>query len=245
MKHATIILVGLLLLTQTVSAKKEVVSFDLKFGFLKGGEAQFIISDTTFNNQPAVLYNVAGRTTGLMDKLFEVNDVYETFVDAKTRLPLKSIRQVKEQNYRWYNETLYFPDIDSIYSRRSGWRSVPDTLVDIISVFFYFINNHLMDDIENGKIVVLPTFHADKISDVTIKYSGDRLVETDLGKINCHVLSPEIDKGKLLKRSDGLRFFISKKTKVPILLEFDMRVGTLRAVLRSYTIDGVEQSTRE
>jgi hypothetical protein len=245
MSYKFLIVLSLLVFAESVSAKKEVVSFDLKFGFIKGGEAKFVVSDTIFNNRPAVAYNLAGRTTGLSDKLFAVDDEYETFVDPRTGLPLKSIRNIKEKKYRWYNETLYYPEIDSIYSQRSGWRSVPDTLVDIVSVFFYFINNHLMDGLEKGETIILPTFHADKISDVIIKYDGDRVVETDLGKINCHVLLPEVDKGKLLKRSDGLKFYISKKTKVPVLLEFDMRVGTLRAVLRSYTIDGVEQTTRE
>lgn len=244
MKKISIISFILFALTQFVWAQKEVVTFDLKFGFIKGGEAKLVISDTIFNDEKAVHYYLAGHTTGLSDKLFGVHDIYETTVDAQTRLPLKSIRNIEEGKYRWYNETFYYHDVDSIYSHRSGWRSVPDELVDIISVFFYFINNHLLEDIEAGEKVTLPTFHADKISDVTIKYVGNRVVETDLGKIDCHVLAPVVDKGKLLKRSDGLKFFISKKTKVPVLLEFDMRVGALRAVLKSYTVDNEEQIAR-
>ena len=223
------------------SATKAVISFDLKFGIIKGGEAQFIITDTIFNDIPAISYHLIGRTTGLTDKLFGVNDEYLTIVDAQSGLPLKSIRDIEEGKYRWYNETLYYQDKDSIYSQKSGWRSVPDSLVDIVSVFFYFIDHYLMEDIEKGKKVTLPTFHADKIKDVSVKYVGDRTIETDLGKMKTHVLAPIVDKGKLLKRSDGLQFFISEDTKVPVLLEFDMRVGALRAILQSYTIDGKNQ----
>lgn len=241
MKKIVLILLSFLTMTQLFAVEKEVISFDLKFGFIKGGEAKFIISDTVFNNQPAVTYHLVGRTTGLSDKLFGVNDEYITIVDAVNGMPLKSIRNIKEGKYRWYNETLYYQDEDSIYSQKSGGRAVPDTLVDIVSVFFYFIDHYLMEDIEHGKKVTLPTFHADKIDDVTIKYVGDREIETDIGKVECHVLAPVIDKGKLLKRSDGLQFFISKASKIPILLEFDMKVGALRAILRSYTINGEEQ----
>jgi len=245
MKKVSILIILFFTITQTVLAKKEVISFDLKFGFIKGGEAKFIISDTTFNGKKAIQYYLAGRTTGITDKLFGVNDIYETTVDAQSNLPLKSIRNIKEGKYRWYNETLYYHDSDSIFSQKSGWRSVPDNLVDIISVFFYFINNHLLENLETGGKVTLPTFHADKINDVTIKYAGDKIIETDLGKIDCHVLAPVVDKGKLLRRSDGLKFFISKKSKIPVMLEFDMRVGALRAVLRSYTVDGIEQISKE
>lgn len=238
-KILAISIITLLFLPQ-VFAQKERILFDLKFGFIKGGEAELIISDTLYNNQHALHYYVEGRTTGLTDKLFGVNDIYETTVDAETHLPLKSIRNIKEGKYRWYNETQYYPDRDSINSLKSGWRSVPDNLVDIVSVFFYFINHHLTEDIQPGAKVVFPTFHADEIKDVTVTYIGDQKVDTDFGVINCYVLAPTVDKGKVLKRSDGLKFFISKKTKMPVLLEFDMRVGALRAVLQSYSVDGEE-----
>jgi len=234
----------LLIIALSGHARKEHIFFNMKFGIVKGGEAEFIISDTIFNGRPAVHYFMVARTTGLTDKLFGVNDVYETIVDAETRLPLKSIRNIKEKKYRWYNETLYYQDIDSLNSQRSGWREMPENLVDILSVFFYFINKHLIDDIESGKTVTLPTFHADKIEDVTIKYLGKEVTKTDMGKINTYILAPVVNKGKLLKRSDGLKFFISQEYKVPVLLEFDMRVGALRAILKSYKIDGIEQATK-
>jgi hypothetical protein len=241
-KQAFIFLL-LLSLSITLQANTERLLFDLKFSFAKGGEAVLTIEDTVFNGKPAIKYSMVGRTTGLTDKLFGVNDAYETIVDAETRLPLKSIRNIKENKYRWYNETLYYRDIDSINSQKSGWRAVPHDLVDIISVFFYFINKHLIDDIDRGQSVTLPTFHADKIENVTIKFMGEKKVETELGKINAYVLAPIVDKGKLLKRSDGLRFYISKDRKVPILIEFDMKLGTLKVELRSYKINNVEQIT--
>ncbi len=233
-----------ILLFTAGAAQKEHIRYNLKFGFIKGGEADLIISDTIFNNKNALHYYLEGRTTGLTDKLFEVNDIYETTVDAQTRLPLKSVRNIKEGKYRWYNETLYFHKEDSIHSQKSGGRKTPENLVDIISVFFYFINHHLMDNIEKGEKVTLPTFHADKIDDVTVEYVGEHKVKTDLGEVDCFVLAPRVDKGKLLKRSDGLKFFISKESKLPVLLEFDMRVGALRAVLQSYKINGEEQIAR-
>ncbi|QGY43948.1 DUF3108 domain-containing protein [Maribellus comscasis] len=244
MKKFIIILLSFLFLLPQAFASKEEIKFNLKFGFVKGGEAKLIISDTSFNGEKAIHYFLVGKTTGLTDKLFGVNDVYETTVDAQTRLPLKSIRNIKEGKYRWYNETLFYHDIDSLNSQKSGWREAPENLVDIISVFFYFINQHLFEEIEVGHTVTLPTFHADKIDDVTVKYLGEDRVETDMGKIDCFVLAPVVDKGKLLKRSDGLKFFISKETKMPVLLEFDMKVGALRAILKSYKIDGVEQVTK-
>ena len=241
MKRIVIFFVTVLAFIFPGKANEKRVFFNLKFGIIKGGEAELVISDTLLGTRKAIRYYLAGRTTGITDKLFGVNDIYETFVDAKTYLPIKSVRNIKEGRYRWYNETFYYHDIDSIYSQRSGWRHVPENLVDIISVFFYFINQHLINDLEKGLQLTYPTFHADKISDITISFLGSDKIEIGKSKTDCYILAPKVDKGKLMKRSDGLKFFISKETELPLLLEFDMKVGALRAVIEKYTINGVEQ----
>jgi hypothetical protein len=105
------------------------------------------------------------------------------------------------------------------------------------------MNFHLFEDVVSGTVVTLPTYHADKISNVTIKYLGERKTETDLGKINTYVLSPLVAKGKLLNRSDAIKVYVSKEKKTPVLLEFNLKVGSLKAILKSYKIDGVEQIT--
>ena len=241
MKRFILLFVMIAVLAPSINAKEKKVLFNLKFGVMKGGEAELVITDTLLGTRKAIRYYLVGRTTGFTDKLFGVNDIYETIVDADTHLPVKSVRNIREGRYRWYNETFYYHDLDSIYSQRSGWRHVPENLVDIISVFFYFIYLHLFDVLEKGLQLTYPTFHADKISDVTLSYLGSEKVDTGLGKTECYVVAPRVDKGKLMNRSDGLKFFISKKTELPVLLEFDMRVGALRAVIEKYTIDGVEQ----
>jgi len=244
MTRTVIILISIFFLIQTVSAKEKIIRFNLKYGFIKGGEAEMIIIDTTFNGIPAISYCFKGKTTGITNAIYGVNDTYTTIVDAKTNLPLKAIRDIKENNYRWFNETYFYHDIDSLKSKRTGWRQMPDNMVDIISSFFYFVREYNMDEMKTNEIKVLSSFHADKIDTIAIKYLGIKTVKTNLGKIDTYVLVPSVDKGKLLMSSDGLRFFISKELEIPVMLEFDLKIGALRAVLKSYKIDGVEQITR-
>jgi len=172
----------LIWLTQSISAKKEIAFFDLKYGFAKGGEAVLTISDTTFNGLPAIYYHLVGRTTGISDMLFSIEDIYETIVDAETHLPLKTIRKIKENKYRWYNETYFYHDIDSINSNKTGRMAVPNDLTDFFSVIFYFINNYLTKEIGQGTVITLPNYHAGKISNITIKYLGDKKIKTPFGE---------------------------------------------------------------
>ena len=241
MKLPTFILLICFSLTAYGGYGKEELRFHMKFGFIKGGEARFDIVDTVFNGHPAIHYYLRVKTTGITDKLFEVNDVYESIVDKESYLPYKSIRNIKEGKYRYYNEVLYFHGTDSIFSQRSGGRKVPHDLTDILSVFFYFINHDYMSQLNIGDVRTMPTLHADKIDDVSIRYANDETISTDMGDIACYALSPVVDKGKLLKRADALKFYVSKEGKIPILLDFDMRVGSLKALLKSYKVDGIEQ----
>jgi len=231
----------MLLLGQNVLATEYRIRFNLKFSLFKGGEAELTITDTVYNGKPAIHYHMLGQTTGLADKLYGVYDIYETTVDAETYLPLKTIRNVKEANYRRYNETYFFHDKDSIYSQRSGGRKVPENLVDIISVFFYFVHNHAIDQMAPGDGITYPTINADKISDVSVRFMREEQVETDIGNVDSYVLNPSVRKGKVLDRPNGIYFYMSKEKKLPVLIIFEMRVGALKAVIKSYTIDGVEQ----
>lgn len=215
--------------------------FDLKLGFIKGGEAVLTIRDTTFNGKEAFDYHLKGRTTGLSDKVFSVDDIYESTVDAVTYLPYRSVRNIKERKYRYYNEVLHYHDKDSIFSERTGWMKVPDNLTDILTVFFYFAHHNMFDDVNNGRPIVLPTLNGHDISHIKIKFNGYEVINTPMGDVESIVLSPVVDKGKVLKRSDGLKFYISKEQKIPVQLDFETKVGTLRAVLVSYRINGKEQ----
>ncbi len=229
---------------QSISAKERRIRFNLKYGFVKGGEAEMIIIDTIFDGNPAISYSFIGKTTGLTNKIYGINDTYTTIVDAETNLPLKAIRDIKENKYRWNNETYFYHDKDSLNSKRTGWRKMPDNMVDIISSFFYFIRENNMEEMKADEIKTLSSFHADKIDTIAIKYIGKERIKTSLGKIDTYVLVPSVDKGKLLLSSDGLSFYISKDLGIPVMLEFDMKLGALHAVLKSYKIDGIEQISK-
>lgn len=212
----------------------EKLEYHLKYSFIKGGEAFILISDTTFNGKPAQHYYLRGKTVGIADALYNVDDVYETILNPKTIRPYLHIRNIKERKYRYYNETLFF-DNDSIFSQRSGGKVVPHNMLDILSMFGYLRQNKLLESLNVGDTFTLPVYHANKYFMLETKFLGIEKVKTKIGDKECYVISPWIDEGKLLKRSDGLKFYITKdEKKLPVILELDLNVGAVRAELISY-----------
>ncbi len=240
MKRLIIIVLLLIITPLTTLADEVSIKFHFKLGFLKGGEAILTIKDTTFNGKAAINYRAVGRTTGLANALYSVYDIYETTVDAETLLPLKSIRNVKEGSYKRYNEALFFHDIDSIHTTRSGWKKMPDNCVDILSVFFYFIEHNDPGKMHSGDAVILPTYNADKINMVAVKFLREKRINTSVGKIDTYVLNPSVI-SKFLDKHDGIKCYMSKKNKMIVYADLDLTFGSLKAVLKSYKINGVEQ----
>lgn len=212
----------------------EKFEYYLKYSFIKGGEAFILVSDTTYNGNPALHYYLRGQTVGIADALYNVDDIYETILDPKTVRPYLHIRNIKERKYRYYNETQFF-DNDSIFSQRSGGKIVPHNMLDILSMYAYLRQNDLLDSLKVGDTFTLPVYHANKYFMLETKFLGIEKIKTKIGEKECYVISPWIDEGKLLKRSDGLKFYITKdENKIPVVLELDLNVGSVRAELVSY-----------
>jgi len=233
----TTFLLFLLLITGTAGSQSvETIRYNLKYSFLKGGEASVIISDSAYDGKAAKHYRLQGKTVGFAEALYNIDDVYETYLDPKRMTPLLHIRNIKERKYRYYNETRFFAANDSIFSQRSGGRKVPHNMLDILTMYGYLRQNTLLETLKVGDQFTLPIFHADKYFMLTTVYLGDQKVKTKLGEKECYVISPRVDEGKLLKNSDGLKFYITKdKDKIPVILELDLTVGAVRAEISSYS----------
>ena len=224
-----------LLGTSAQSQPTEKLKYNLRYSFIRGGEAVILISDTIYNGEKAQYYYLRGQTVGITEALYNVDDIYETILDPKTVQPYKHIRNVKERKYRYYNETFFFPENDSIYSEKSGGMKVPSNILDILSVFAYLRQSELLESLKVGDTFTLPVYHAKKYFMLESKFLGFEKIKTKFGEKECYVISPWIDEGKLLKRSDGLKFYISKdEDKLPLILELDLNVGSVRAELVSY-----------
>jgi hypothetical protein len=231
---------------QLKSAPIEEMEYTLRFGFIKGGKASFVAEYEKLNRVKTIHYHVRGRTTGFVDKIYEVNDVFKTWVDTATFLPIQSERIVKEQNYRFYDKVTYNQLTDSVFSLKAGAKKVPDNTNDLISVFFYLRQNKYLDELLSGKKVEIPVFHGSKLFIIRLKYSGIETIDTKIGKKQCYVIIPEVPEGKLFIASDALKIYITKdENLLPIYAEFELVVGALKCELDSYKINGIDQLNHE
>jgi hypothetical protein len=233
MRKLILILFTVLSLHSEANSPKDIV-YHIKLGFIKGGVASIHISDTVYEGKEAQYYRLTIKTIGVADAIYKIHDIYETIADPVTLLPYKSTRKVSERTYRKYSEVLYYHDKDSVFSNNTGWQKAPDGLLDLITAFFYFTQTDNIEKVKISKTVTLPTLHEDEINNLTINYSGIEKIDTKLGKLPCYVLLPQIKPGKILKNSNGVRLYITQDTRIPVLLNLEMKVGSIKAILKEY-----------
>lgn len=220
----------------------EEMEYILRFGFIKGGKATLVAEKDKLNKKQVIHYHMRGRTTGLVDKIYEVNDVYESWVDPETYLPVKSVRNVKEQKYRFYDEVTYDHVNDSLFSLKEGRLKVPPHVNDLVSVFFYIRQNKYFEDLLAGKHVQIPVFHGDDLFLMELRLVGNETIDTRIGRKECYVVSPAVPKGKLFKSSNDLKIYVTKdQNRLPIYAEFELVLGALKCELSEYRINGINQ----
>ena len=146
-------IIAIVLLTSQLSwAQSEVFQggewfkFKMSYsGWLKAGDATLSVKETKLNNKP--VYHIVGKgvTTGAIKWFFNVEDLYESYVDQVTGLPYKFIRKINEGGYtkdvviNYDHQKLEAKLTDNETGQTTTSRIAPKTQ-DLISAYYYLRN---------------------------------------------------------------------------------------------------------
>ncbi len=212
----------------------EFLQYLVYYGLINGGNAMLKVSEFEMNNKKYFHAIASGYSTGLADKLFKVRDVYETFVEMETGLPIKAIRNISEDTYKYYDEIIFNRKENIVISKRKGKINVSEKTLDILSAFYYARNNHFKN-LKNGDIINLETYFEDGLFTLQIRYKGIETIKTGLGKINCLKFSPVVEPGRIFDTPDDVTIWISNDNNfIPVRIQFDLLVGSIKADLVKY-----------
>ena len=219
----------------------EKVDYTIHYGVITGGVGTLELKRDTLNGKEVWHSSIIARTTGMAEALFKVRDVYESFMNPETELPVKSIRNISEGRYRKYNEVLFDhasrQDSAILTSDLTGVHITPQNIHDILSCFYWF-RNHILPDIENvknGEMITVTTWFTDELYPIRMRYVGSEEIRTKAGKINCHKFNPVTETGRLFKTEEDVSFWFSAdKNFLPVKIRFNIFVGAFTVDLVSY-----------
>ena len=121
-----------------------------------------------------------------------------------------------------------------VISQKSGKHQVPEKILDMVSAFFYLRRI----DFSNAKvndIIYFDTFFGDELFPFSVIYKGKEEIKTSAGKFKCLRFLPIVEPGRIFKENDDMLFWLSDdENKVPVLVKFDMIVGSFKCELTSF-----------
>jgi len=219
----------------------EKITYTIQYGIFTGGEASLDLQSEYLEGKEVWHSRMITRTTGMAEALYKVLDIYESYIDPKTELPVKSIRNIREGRYRKYNVVLFDhnsrPDSAVLTSDLTGIHKTQKGIHDILSCFYFFRNRILPQkkEFKPGEITTIVTWFTDELYPIRLKYIGTEEVKTKVGKIKCLKFNPVTEKGRLFKTEEDVSFWFSAdKNFLPVKIRFDIFVGAFFVELTSY-----------
>ena len=241
MKRTTFIIITLLLLFISQKSKSqafqsgEEITFKMYYGFVTGGTATLSLMETKINGREIYYARAVAKTVGVANSIYNVYDVYSSFFDKETCLPIKDIRDVTEGNYKRYNEVTYNHDKQVLTSQKSGKHNFEGKIFDIVSAFYYARKENLFANLAINETIKIPTYFTDEFWDLEIRFKGYETIETNLGTIRCMKFVPLVEPGRVFDREDDLKIWISDDSNyIPIRIQMDLIVGSFKGDLVSY-----------
>ncbi|WP_282037579.1 DUF3108 domain-containing protein [Saccharicrinis aurantiacus] len=218
----------------------EFLKYSLSYGWITAGYATFSVEDSLLNGVNTEFIEMKGISAGVLEALYKIRDTYTTFIDPEIHQPIKSIRDIREGKYRYYNEVTFdystiVEDSITIQSKKSGEHQVPYVIQDILSSLYYCRRFEFNDDLKVGEIIALDTYFGDELYPLKMKFMGIETVKTKNGKIESYLFHPVTEVGRAFKTEDDMKLWISRdKNRIPALIKMNLKVGSFVVELIEY-----------
>jgi len=214
----------------------EYSAYTISFGAINVGYAELEVKEIiSVNNKPSFYIVGKGRTAPFFDLVFKVRDVYETFIDTSTLLPLVFNRQVREGSHVISQQYNFNHDNANVVTQDSTF-NIPIQTQDMLSAFFYartFKKNSLLI----GGSFYVPIFMDNENYFLEIKYLKNEIIETKWGNIDCMVFKPKMQEGRVFEDGEEMKIWITDD-KNHLLLRVETRIwaGLIKVVLEDYKL---------
>jgi len=218
----------------------EVLKYEMSYGWLTGAVAEITVSEKIYNDQKVFYVRGVGKTVGIADKLYMVNDVYESWFDVNTGLPIRAYADNREgPKYHYVSELLFDHKALKVTNNRKNKTPIISDIkantFDIIAAFFKLRNN-LPNNIKVGERIIVNTFFQDQNWPLVVKYVGTEKITVGDTKVECFKFKPLVQTDGVFADQEALSVWITKDSnRIPVKVEMEFWVGSFTVNLVKFS----------
>ena len=242
-----IVVILVLFLSFTSFSQKEVRAFKsgekLRYkmsysGFLTAGTAVLELNEVELEGKKVFYSRGSGWTSGIIKWFFKIDDVYESYFDKETIKPYYFKSKIDEGGYKKHRNTRFNYDSKKAYVQ--DFINQKDTIVAFSNVqdmmsSFYYLRTQDVKGMKKGDEIAIDMFMDSQVYPFKLRFLGKEVLKTKFGKINTLVFRPLVQSGRIFKAEESVTIWITDDAnKIPIKMQADLSVGSLRAELQDY-----------
>lgn len=218
-----------------INIPKETINYKIKYGFISGGDVLFKTEVKTLKNELVYHTKIEAKTAGLLDQLYKVYDVYESYYDIDTGLPKLFVRDINEGKYHSYDEITYNQKAKKATSLKKDTTYILEKpTYDILSAIQHLRSLDWTNLKVNDKVEMATIFDKEPFPIYAV-YKGKETITIGSHNYDCHKFAPVFDPGKILKKKEDLTIWFSDdENKIPINIKLNLLVGSFRLEFDGY-----------
>ncbi len=212
----------------------EVLNYRIHYGIINAGLCNMTVSEPlTINNKSAYNLKVEGETVKSFDWAYKVRDKFESWVDVNSHAPIRYAKTVRENNY--FNQDIaIYNHSDKWLKNKQGQIAIPQYTQDIASAIYYMRTLNYADA-KIGATYPIDVYLDNKIYNLNVKYVGKEVIKSDIGKVRCFKIKPQLVVDRVFKSTDAMTVWVTDdENKVPVRIQTEIRVGSLKVDLVKY-----------
>lgn len=219
------------------------VYYNWKAVWAKAGNVTFDINEVNLNGKPNYHIKAVGKTYPFYNIFYKVHDVYETYVDKKSSLPNKFVRDVNEGGFKLDHTYNFNRDLNKVHTvskvndEKEKVKSFDFNACthDMLSVI-YQMRTLDYSKMKIGDEVPVEVFLDNEFYNLSMVYKGKAMVDTKFGKIRCLKVIPKVISGRVFKDEEAVIVYVSDDAnKIPVLIETPISVGSIKAILDNFS----------
>lgn len=226
----------------TLTYTRELFDYDIYWGFIEVGKASIEFGEVYESEQGERAYRIVSRASSnqFIDNIFKVRDVNVSYLDLDYSKSYGYYKDIKEGKYQFTEYTIYDYKTKRFYGmtimkdtikEHSG--EIIDKAVDVLSSLFIVMRS---TDIEAPRREINIITKTPKKIDVI--NHGVESIKTPFGKITAYKFEPKVGEEGIFvaKKGRSMYVYISCDKRIPLLLEAEVFIGSVKAVLKRYTL---------
>ena len=216
----------------------ELLQYKVFFGFFNVGRASTQVDPKIHHIKGNSCYKIDafGETSGMVSWITKVNDNWGAYIDTAALIPHISYRKLREGKYRkdemvTFDHVTQKAEVKVLDETRGEYGEgkifdVPNHVRDLVGGFVYL---RVIDfaKMKKGEMFTISGFHEDKAYDLQVTFHGTETIKTDIGKIPCYKLVPEVPDNQLFDGKNSVTCWISAdQNKIPVKISAKMFIGS-------------------